>query len=145
MPRKAIKACQGKGQGALPLREWPCPPSSSPDSVICVNLSIAARTHRSLGPGSASRLCMDYLGFKAYGSLCFWKSPACNQNGHTNAKCCGIQEGNLLHQESMGNLWSSWLVQRLWKAREETDKVSTVGSLGNTNYNALCLALWTDS
>ena len=28
-PRKTIKACQGKGPGALLLREWPCHPSSS--------------------------------------------------------------------------------------------------------------------
>ena len=29
VPRKAIKTCQGKGQGILPLREWPCLPFSS--------------------------------------------------------------------------------------------------------------------
>ena len=28
-PRKAIKACQDKGQGALLLREWLCGPFSS--------------------------------------------------------------------------------------------------------------------
>ena len=33
VPRKAIKACQGKGQGALPLREWPCSPFSSTGSL----------------------------------------------------------------------------------------------------------------
>ena len=27
--KKAIKACQGKGRGALPLREWLCRPFSS--------------------------------------------------------------------------------------------------------------------
>ena len=27
--KKAIKACQGKGRGALPLREWLCHPFSS--------------------------------------------------------------------------------------------------------------------
>ena len=26
VPRKATKACQGKGRGALPLRDWPCWP-----------------------------------------------------------------------------------------------------------------------
>ena len=29
VPRKAIKDCQGKGQGALLLRQWPCCPFSS--------------------------------------------------------------------------------------------------------------------
>ena len=34
VPRKAIKACQGKGQGTLLLREWPCCPffSTGPGS-----------------------------------------------------------------------------------------------------------------
>ena len=29
MQIKPIKACQGKGQGTLPVREWPCHPFSS--------------------------------------------------------------------------------------------------------------------
>ena len=29
VPRKAIKACQGRDRGALPLREWLCHPFSS--------------------------------------------------------------------------------------------------------------------
>ena len=42
VPRKALKACQGKGQGTLPLREWPCCPFSSTglgSLVVSVNLS----------------------------------------------------------------------------------------------------------
>ena len=56
-PRKAIKACPGRGQPllgslwpSLSLREWPCHPFFS--TGFPVNLSIAATTHGSHGPGS---------------------------------------------------------------------------------------------
>ena len=39
MQIKAIKAHQGKSQGALLLSEWPAVPFPPQDSVVCVNLS----------------------------------------------------------------------------------------------------------
>ena len=50
VPRKTIKACQGKGPGTLLLREWPAVPFPPQDLVVHVYLSIAAITQDPAGP-----------------------------------------------------------------------------------------------
>ena len=54
VPRKAIKARQGKGRGALLLREWQRRPFSSTGvGSLCVSVYCRHNTE-SHGPGSAS-------------------------------------------------------------------------------------------
>lgn len=50
------------------------------------------------------------------------------------------EEGNILPQKSVGNLWPSWMVHRLQQAIEGVAKASIWQSLwGNTQDSALVL------
>ena len=55
VPRKAIKACPGRGRGTLShLERGHTVPFLHRTSVVCVNLLVAAITHGSRGPESTS-------------------------------------------------------------------------------------------
>ena len=63
MQIKPIKAFQGKGQGALPLREWPCHPFSSTGLRVnfsCLSHNAADTAGRYLCQFKISLLRVEY-------------------------------------------------------------------------------------
>ena len=93
--RKPIKACQGKGRGALPLREWPCGPFSSTglrwSLWICLVSSITP-------PTLLARVCII---IRSHGNQAFHnKHPA----GFLS-QCVSNRQAAVSHQIHIGVMW----------------------------------------